>query len=81
MLKKRRGLNHAFRDEINIDHEGEDLLIAFNNRYLIDSVRACGGEKIKISLSSSLTSINIQPCEQNEGDDEIFMLLPVRMKE
>lgn len=71
----------ATYDEINIDHEGEDLLIAFNNRYLIDSVRACGGEKIKISLSSSLTSINIQPCEQNEGDDEIFMLLPVRMKE
>lgn len=71
----------ATYDEINIDHEGEDLLIAFNNRYLIDSVRACGGEKIKISLSSSLTSINIQPCEQDEGDDEIFMLLPVRMKE
>ena len=71
----------ATYDEINIDHEGEDLLIAFNNRYLIDSVRACGGEKIRISLSSSLTSINIQPCEQNEGDDEIFMLLPVRMKE
>ena len=71
----------ATYDEINIDHEGEDLLIAFNNRYLIDSVRACGGEKIRISLSSALTSINIQPCEQDEGDDEIFMLLPVRMKE
>ena len=68
-------------DEINIGHEGEDLLIAFNNRYLIDSVRACGAEKLRLSMSSALASMNIEPAEEKTGEEEIFMLLPVRMKD
>ena len=70
-------------DEINVAHEGDDILIAFNNRYLIDSVRACDAEKIKLSMSSALTSMNIEPSDESseEGKEEIFMLLPVRMKE
>ena len=62
-------------------HEGGDMFIAFNNRFLIDSVRACRGEKTVISLSSALTSINIEPETNEEGGEDIFMLLPVRMKD
>lgn len=68
-------------DEIDIEHEGDDLLIAFNNRFLIDSLRASSAEKIKLSMTSALTSINIEPLEVEEGKQELFMLLPVRMKE
>jgi DNA polymerase-3 subunit beta len=68
-------------DEIVVDHEGPNLVIAFNNRFLTDSVRACDSEVVEISMSSALTSINIQPAETEEGKEEIFMLLPVRMKE
>ena len=66
-------------DEIEIDHEGEDLLIAFNNRYLMDSVRACTADELLITLSSPLTSINIEPAYEREGIEEKFMLLPVKM--
>ena len=68
-------------DEIDIDHEGDDMLIAFNNRFLIDSLRACGAERVKISLTSALTSINIEPEGADENVKELFMLLPVRMRE
>ncbi len=68
-------------DEITVEHEGPDLVIAFNNRFLIDSVRACDSDKIRISMSSPLTSINIEPYEAEEGRDEVFMILPVRMKD
>ena len=68
-------------DEIAVDHEGPDLVIAFNNRFLIDSVRACDAESVKISMSSALTSINIEPAEEEDGKEEIFMILPVRMKD
>ena len=58
------------------------ILIAFNNKYLIDAVRACDANKLQISLSSPLTSINIEPGEGKEEDTEdLFMLLPVKMKE
>ena len=68
-------------DEIGVEHEGPDIVIAFNNRFLIDSVRACDCDRIKISLSSALTSINIEPYDDEEGREEVFMILPVRMKE
>lgn len=68
-------------DELFVNHTGDDLLIAFNNRYLIDSIRACSSEEILLSMSSPLTSMNIEPAEKEEDSEEIFMLLPVRMKE
>ena len=68
-------------DELFVNHTGDDLLIAFNNRYLIDSIRACGSEEILLSMSSPLTSMNIEPANKEEDSEEIFMLLPVRMKE
>ena len=68
-------------DEVDIGHEGDDLLIAFNNRFLIDSLRACDAERIRISLTSALTSINIEPETEEENESQLFMLLPVRMRE
>ena len=68
-------------DEVEIVHDGGDMFIAFNNRYLIDSVRACRADRLTISLSSALTSINIEPEQNEEGSEDIFMLLPVRMKD
>jgi DNA polymerase-3 subunit beta len=68
-------------DEVSTESEGGELLIAFNNRFLIDTVRACSGDKIELSMSSPLASMNILPTEIEEGKEEIFMLLPVRMKE
>jgi len=67
-------------EELYVEHEGDDLVIAFNNRYLIDSLRACTADRIKLSMTSPLSSINIEPCEQDE-DKELFLLLPVRMKD
>ena len=67
-------------DEIKIEHEGEDILIAFNNRYLLTGMRCCGGEKIKLSLSSALTGMNVEPVENNDEHNEFFMFLPLRMK-
>lgn len=67
-------------DELNIEHEGDDISIAFNNRFLIDSVRACRSETIKLSMSSPLMGINVEPCDDESGS-ELFMLLPIRTRD
>ena len=70
-------------DEVSIGHEGDDIIIAFNNRYLIDSLRACQADRVKLSMSSPLSSINIEPGDEDRcaDDEDLFMLLPVRMKD
>ncbi len=71
-------------DEVEIEHEGDDITIAFNNRFLIDSIRSCDSETVILSLLTPLSSMNITPAVNDyeaNGVDELFMLLPVRTKE
>ncbi|MBE6558504.1 MAG: DNA polymerase III subunit beta [Ruminococcaceae bacterium] len=72
-------------DEVSTMREGDDIVIAFNNRYLMDCLRACTADRVRLSLSSALASMNIEPAdpetEETAGDSELFMLLPVRMKD
>ncbi len=78
------GVGSAY-DEIFAEHEGEDIVIAFNNRYLMESLRASSAEKVKLSLSGPRSSMNVEPAdpetEDNAGDSELFLILPVRMKD
>ena len=71
-------------DELNVEHTGNDVVIAFNNRFLIDSIRSCDSERVVLELSSPLNSMNITPIEndyEKNGVEELFMLLPVRTKD
>ncbi|MCQ2427015.1 MAG: DNA polymerase III subunit beta [Clostridia bacterium] len=68
-------------DELEIDHNGDDIVISFNNRNLIDSVKVCSGEKIRIELSTPLYSINLVPVNPGEGTDDIFFMMPVRTRD
>lgn len=67
-------------DELNVEHSGDDISIAFNNRFLLDSIRSCRSDMIKISMSSPHMGINIEPADDEEGE-ELFMLLPVRTRD
>ncbi len=67
-------------DELEIEHTGDDILISFNNRYLIDAVRSCECERMRIEMTTPFTSINIIPLDLEEGSEEVFFLLPVKTK-
>ena len=50
----------------------------------MDSIKACEGDEVILAMSSAHASMNLEPLENNydkSGSEEIFMLLPVRMKE
>ncbi len=72
-------VNGKVLDEMECEHEGEDITIGFNCRYLINSVRASEGEKITISLKSPTQAITIVPTEPEEDFTYFYMVLPVRM--
>ena len=71
-------------DELRVAHDGEDIVIGFNNRYLLDSLRACRADTVKISLSTPRMAIHIEPADEGEdksGDSDLFFLLPIRMQD
>ncbi len=71
-----------FKDEFSIDMEGTSMEIGFNHKILIDALRACGEEKISVSLSHNLGPMIITPEEGSEGNPErfLYLILPVQLK-
>ena len=74
-------VNGAVSDEMDCVHEGGDIEIGFNCRYLINSIRVAEGENIVINCKSSNQAITIQPKEKDEEFNYFYMILPVRMNE
>ena len=74
-------VNGAVTDEMDCVHEGEDIDIGFNCRYLIDAVKVAEGEEILIKLKSANQAITIEPKERDDKFDYFYMILPVRMNE
>lgn len=74
-------VNGKVFDELDCVHEGRDLEIGFNCRYLINSVKAAEGESIKMSLKSPTQAITIEPVETDGAFSYYYMILPVRMNE
>ncbi len=74
-------VNGSSYDEVKIDHEGEDVVIAFNNRYLMDTIRSCDTERIRFSIFSPLTGMNVEPVDPEDGASELYMIQPIRMKD
>ena len=74
-------VNGKVSDEMECVHEGRDIEIGFNCRYLINSVKVAEGENIKITLKSPTQAITIEPAEEDENFKYFYMILPVRMNE
>ena len=74
-------VNGCVSDEMECVHEGRDIEIGFNCRYLINSVKVAEGENIKITLKSATQAITIEPAEESDEFKYFYMILPVRMNE
>ena len=68
-------------DEVATEKTGDDIIIGFNCKFLLDALRASDGEYIKIDLSTPLVSIVISADQKTEGEDFLYMVCPVKMKE
>ncbi len=70
-------------DEIPTVKSGDDIKIGFNCRFLLDAVRAADSDVIRISLSTPLMGISITGADADEenSDEFLFFVMPVRMKE
>lgn len=64
-------------DEFEVDMQGEDIEIGFDNKYMLDALRYSETDEVNIHMNGPLSPIVILP---SEGDSFIFLVLPVRLK-
>ena len=65
-------------DVIEIPDCGSEIRIGFNQRYLHDALSACDCEEIILEFNGNRNPCIIRPAE---GDEFLFMVLPVRISE
>lgn len=66
-------------DECEIAGDGEGLEIGFNNKYLLDALKAAPADTIRIQLSTGVSPCILLPAK--DGDNSfLYMILPVRLK-
>jgi len=65
-------------DQCPVDGDGGGLEIGFNNKYLMDAIRAAPAAKLRLEFTSGVAPCVILPAEGDENF--IYMVLPVRLK-
>ncbi len=65
-------------DECAVEGDCEGLEIGFNNRYLLEALKAVDDEKVKLLLNSGVSPCMIVPVDDKK--DYLYMILPVRLK-
>ena len=65
-------------DECPIDGDGGGLEIGFNNKYLMDALKAAPADRVRLELTTGVSPCVILPTEGEESF--LYMVLPVRLK-
>ena len=65
-------------DECPLEGDGGGLEIGFNNKYLMDALKAAPADRVRLELSTSVSPCVILPTEGEENF--LYMVLPVRLK-
>ena len=65
-------------DQCPIDGDGEGLEIGFNNKYLMDALKAAPADRVRLELTTGVSPCVILPTEGEETF--LYMVLPVRLR-
>ena len=65
-------------DECGMDGNGEDLEIGFNDKYLLEALKAAPADDVILELNTGITPCVISPASDN--NNFLYMILPVRLK-
>lgn len=64
-------------DRLEAEIKGDKVEIGFNNRFLLDALKVCDTDEVRVNLCGPVSPIVILP---KEGDSFLFLVLPVRLK-
>ena len=77
-ITSKTAIGAAF-DRCPITGDGKGLEIGFNNRFLMDAVKAAPAQRVRLELNTSTSPCLLLP-EEGEKDNFLYMVLPVRLR-
>lgn len=68
-------------ERLSCDHEGEDIEIGFNAKFLIEMLTNMVSNKIKLTMSAPNKAGVILPAEKDESEDILMLVMPVMLNQ
>jgi DNA polymerase-3 subunit beta len=68
-------------ERLSCEHEGEDIEIGFNARFLIEMLSNLDTDQIKLNMSAPNKAGVILPSEKDKGEDILMLVMPVMLNQ
>lgn len=68
-------------ERLSCEHEGEDIEIGFNAKFLIEMLSNLSIEQIKLNMSAPNKAGVILPAEKEKGEDILMLVMPVMLNQ
>ena len=77
-ITSRTAMGSAF-DVCPVSGDGKGLEIGFNNRFLMDAVKAAPAQRVRLELNTATSPCLVLP-QKDKPDNFLYMVLPVRLR-
>ncbi|HDR90832.1 MAG TPA: DNA polymerase III subunit beta [candidate division Zixibacteria bacterium] len=68
-------------EKVIVEYTEEPMKIGFNSTYLLEILRHLDSEEVKFLMKNTLSSALIMPLPQEEGEEYLSILMPLRLPE
>ncbi|HEY9045434.1 MAG TPA: DNA polymerase III subunit beta [Ohtaekwangia sp.] len=68
-------------ERLSCEHEGEDIEIGFNAKFLIEMLTNLDSDKIRLTMSAPNKAGVILPVEKDESEDILMLVMPVMLNQ
>jgi len=68
-------------ERLSCEHEGEDIEIGFNAKFLIEMLTNMDSNKIKLTMSAPNKAGVILPAEKDDAEDILMLVMPVMLNQ
>ena len=70
------------KDFIDVDSNFNEIIIAFNYKYVLDSLKNMDTKKVKIEIATSLSATLFKPSDEDEtkNDSYVCLIMPVQVR-
>jgi DNA polymerase-3 subunit beta len=68
-------------ERMKCQYNGEDIVIAFNARFLIEMLNAAESDDVNVELSTPTKAGLIKPAEQDENEDLLMLVMPLMLNQ
>jgi DNA polymerase III subunit beta len=68
-------------ERLSCEHEGEDIEIGFNAKFLIEMLSNMDSDKIRLTMSAPNKAGVILPAEKDQAEDILMLVMPVMLNQ